>query len=718
MMHPRFRSLLRGVLAALAAASLLAPAALAQNDVVRVVAVPLQGPAELAPWQLGVPASLQRSLNVLPGVFVPPVGDPVVLADAAVAAGVDPTVAIAERFSADVLIGGRVASAPGGLDVTLERVDASGATASRTVTVPADPAVAMPQLVAAAIDLAGLGPAPADLDAALAVAAQAPGIEGLQAVAVASSRLSIPNTSRLRTADDLSPGVSWILAERARGLALTGDASAGLDVAVQATEAEPRDAEAWTILGVVAVRAGDAELAGRAYRTALEINPAHAVARAGLADLLGGDDAVREYGRALDAYPRLLEAHLALAEAEGGARGLQVLRSAASALPDSVRLHRAVLQRVIAAGDGAGAVQYLRETLAEPLARSPGVYALAAELPADRADAAAEFLAEGADAHPDDVTLAVAHARFLRESGDAVGAEARLRPLLGDASDDPRLANALALSLVAQERLGEARELLAQAAGDNATVRFNLAQALLEAGLPRAAAEELEADVGDEQTDPDVWAVYGTALAASGRVDEAREALARALELDPGQALAQRTVRRLDERAAVSSDAAAELPPEAQAAFERGLTDLEQGRFADAAVELRRAYDATPGETPLLAFYLANALQREGRVADAIELYEEVVAAFPTSGTVLNNYGFAWLQLGRYDRALPTLRDAVDAAPDNARAHLNLGLTYYGLSRFEDAIAAWDRAVALDPSLEPAIRATRERAERQVPDAP
>jgi len=709
------------------AANAIAQNASSQSDIgrsatTRVVAVPLQGPPELAPWQLGIATALQRSLNVIDGVYVPPIGDAVVLAERADAAGGDAGAAVRERFEADLLLGGRVASAPAGLDVTLERVDTSGEVSSHTVTVSADPATAMPLIVEAAIEVLGLEATPSDVTAALAVAAQAPSVEGLRAVALASSRLVAPDEAALRAADELAPGRSWILAERARAASLAGRHDEARALASTATDAQPEDVEAWTIRAVVALRAGEREASAQAYRTALERNPSHAIARAGLAGTLSGENALREYQRALDAYPRLLEAHLAIAEIQGGARGLQTLRSAAAWLPDSVRLHRTVLQRVVAAGDPAGAVRYLRDVLEQPLARSADGFALAAELPPGRNEAARELLARGAEEFPSDVSLALAEARFLRELGEAAAAEARLRPFAEAAPDDARIANALALTLVAQQRLAEAREVLDVVSDNSATVRFNLAQALLEAGLPRAAVEELapdmEGDAADAPADPEVWAVYGTALAGAGRFELAREALARALELDAEQPLALRTLRRLEERAEVAPGTSEALPPEARAAFDRGLTHLEQGRNEQAATELRIAYDATPGETPLLAFYLANALQRDGRVAEALELYDEVVEAFPESGTVLNNYGFAWLQVGRYDRALTTLREAVALAPDNARAHLNLGLTYYGLSRFGDALAEWDVATELDPSLAPSIEETRRRAERQLPDAP
>ena len=712
-MSSLLRSLRPTVLAALLLA-LLAGAAAAQSGPTRIVAVPLQGPAELASWQIGLATGLQRSLNVLDGVFVPPVGDPVVLAERAAAADLDPVAVLRERFGADALVGGRVASAPGGLDVTLERYGPGGATASDTVTVPAVPVEALQVVVDAAIELLGLQPSEAERRAALAVAAEAPSIESLQVVAVTTARLAPPDPAQLRAAAELDPDASWVRAENARAASLAGEHERAQEEARAATDAAPQDVEAWTIRGVVAVRAGDRMGAEEAYRAALERNPAHAVARAGLAELLSGEDALREYRRALDAYPRLLEAHLAIADLEGGARGLQTLRSAVDALPDATRLHAEVIERALAADDPTGALAYLRETLGRPLARSAGVYALAARLPADRREAALELLREGAEAYPNDVGLALAEAELLREAGDPAAAEARLRPLHDERPDDPRLANELALTLLAQDRVDEARAALAEAAEGSATVRFNLAQALLESGRPRAAVEEIAPDATEGQQDPEVWALYGTALAASGRAGEARPALERAVELDPDQPFARRTLRRLDERERIAGEDGPVVPEAARAAYQRGLTDLEQGRFADAASELERAYEQSDG-APLVAFYLGTALQRAGRPGDALPYYREAREAFPDSGTVLNNLGFAWLQQGRYDQALPTLRDAVDAAPQNARAHLNLGLVYYGLSRFEDALASWDEAVELDPSLEAAIAEPRERAQRQLP---
>lgn len=704
------------LLPALVLALALLGSAAAQSTPQRVLVVPLQGPPELASWSIGLATGLQRALNVVDGVFVPPIGDPVVLADRAVDAGLEPVEVLIEHFAASSVLGGRIASAPDGFDLTLERYGAGGLEGSRTITIPADPAAAFPQVAELAVELLALTPSTGDLAALAAVASEAPSSEALQPVAVAAARLPGTDSASLRAAVELSPTSSWALAELARVLSIEGQHDEAVATAIAATEARDEDVEAWTVRGVVHLRAEDATAAEAAFRAALERNPSHAVARAGLAGLLPSDDAEREYRRAIDAYPRLLDAHLALAEAAQGPRAFQLLRAAGESLPEAVRLHSEIVDRALAANDPAGALSYLRSTAERPLARTPGLFALAEEVAAARADDALAFVREGREAFPDAPELALAEASLLLDSGDAAAAEATLRPFAEATPDDPRIANRLALALVAQERTDEARALLAGAAEGDATVRFNLAQALLEAGLPRDAADELAGDMGAEQVDPEAWAVYGTALAGAGRGDEARSAYERALELEPGQDLAQRGLRRLDERERVEGSDPAPLPPEAQAAFERGLTLLEGGRFAEAADAFREALDAAP-DRPVISFYLGTALQRDGQVRAALEAYEPALEAFGDSGTVLNNVGFAQLQIGRFDLALPRLRDAVAAAPDNARAHLNLGLTYFALQRYRDAVEAFDRAIELDPALEPSVREARERAQGQATGA-
>lgn len=714
MMTPRTHVFARlSLAAALVLALLIGGVAIAQSGPDRIVAVPLQGPAELGGWAIGLSAGLQRSLNVIDGVFVPPIGDPVVLADRADDVGMDPAAVVLERFDARAVLGGRIASAPGGLDLTLERYGADGVEASRTVTVPMDPAEALPQAAELALELLGLSPSSGDRAAVLAVASEAPSVEGLRPVAIASARLPGTDSASLRAAVELSPTSSWALAELARTSSIEGAHDAAVQAAVAATEARSEDVEAWTVRGVVHLRAGDAAAAEQAFRAALERNPTHAVARAGLAGLSGPEDAAREYRRAIDAYPRLLDAHLALAEAADGPRALQLLRSAVDHLPDAARLHAEIVNRALGMNDPAGALSYLRSTAERPLARTPTLYGLGERLASTRADAALAFVQEGREAFPENAGLALAEASLRLESGDPAGAETILRPFSEATPEDPRIANRLALALVAQERTDAAREVLQAAADGSATVRFNLAQALLEAGLPRAAAEELAEDMDEAQRDPETWAVYGAALAGAGRVDEARSAYERALELAPDQDLAGRGLRRLDERERVAGSDVAPLPREAQAPFDRGLTLLEQGRFEEAAEAFSRAREAAP-DRPLVSFYLGSALQRDGQVRAALDAYAPALEAFGDSGTVLNNVGFAHLQTGRYDLALSRLRSATDAAPENARAHLNLGLTFYALSRFEDALGAWERAVALDPSLEPSIRDVRERARQQL----
>ena len=57
-----------------------------------------------------------------------------------------------------------------------------------------------------------------------------------------------------------------------------------------------------------------------------------------------------------------------------------------------------------------------------------------------------------------------------------------------------------------------------------------------------------------------------------------------------------------------------------------------------------------------------------------------------------------YLDNGKWAEASEQFRHAVDLVPDNPRAYNNLGLVYRGLDRLDDSVAAFKKAIDLEPS--------------------
>jgi tetratricopeptide (TPR) repeat protein len=61
--------------------------------------------------------------------------------------------------------------------------------------------------------------------------------------------------------------------------------------------------------------------------------------------------------------------------------------------------------------------------------------------------------------------------------------------------------------------------------------------------------------------------------------------------------------------------------------------------------------------------------------------YEEQIEKNPNNATYRYNYGSMLLQADRYDEAIEQLQTAVELAPDNVKAHYNLGAAYSNKAR-------------------------------------
>lgn len=688
-------------------AMLLFATASAQN-VQRVVVVPFEGTEGFGSLAIGISASLQRALNVVDGVYVPPIGDAVLVAERAAAADRDPTATMRDLFGTTDVLEGRLLLRGDALVLELVLGDAM-----REVPLPGDdPARSAATVLGAALDMLAIEPVSADRREIERVLAQTPSRPSLGPVALGSSGLPAGGLGGVEAAVDLDPESSWVRAEYARALALAGMTDQALSEAARAVELTAVDIEAWVVLGVVRGAAGDPAGALEAFERALQLNPAHAIALVGVGR--NTEDAVRSVevlDQAVAAYPRLAEAYLMLAErAPTLQRSVQILRRATPHLPDAVSIHRQIVDRLIAAGEAGAALSYLRDTASAPLASAPGLYALAARLPASLSEDALAFVEQGRQIFPDSVALAVARGRLLLASDRPEAAVEALAPIVEAGTDDGELVNTLAVAYARTGNVDAARELFASL-GDTPSVRYNLALLLLEAGRSAEALPILAELVQLPEAGADVFAYHGIALAQSGDIQAARSQLQRALELDPELELAQRALDQLAQREAVGL-AEISLTEEQSAFVDRGLLALDQGEYLQAADAFANAREL--GDAGVLAFYHGFALQRADQTREAVEAYRAAAEMMPESSVVASNLGYAHLQRGRFDLGVEELRRALDLDPDNAQAHFNLGIAYYGLGRFQDALNAWDRADELQPGITSEVEQLREDAAQRV----
>ena len=638
---------------------------------------------------------------------MPAVGDAAVVAQRVADADGEVLSEVRRVFGADAVVLGRIRGSDA---LTIELVVATQAGDERNTTVSGrlgDLAALWRAAADGVLGLLDISPSLADLADLRRVLADVPSLPSLGPVGSSSARVPGIRLDQLEAAAALDPDSSWVIGELARIAAISGDGERALREAERAVELGAH-AEAYALLGMVRLAQND-PAAGEAFEAALSANPAHGVALAGLARSgVGPERAAQLLEEAIAAAPRLVDAHLALAELQTSpARVIQVLRRASAWLPDSAAVQLALVDTALDAGDARGAIELLRSAVSDPVGRRPAIYLLAARLPAELARDALALAREGRDVFPADPDLRRLEIDLLRAAGDAGGASAALGAWVETGSAPVREVVAFAEALASQGRFEEAQEWLATIADvdDDADVRS--ARIELAAGRARAALTTLEPRVASGGADALRRTLYAIALGRIGRADEATAMLddvarsaaapeADARTLEAGM-LAERAMAVLADQRQISGADAIALTPDASTAFEQGLFALENGDMEtarDAFVRARGFDDAG-----LLAFYEGYARQVLGDPRGAIGAYQAARDELGDNDVLLNNLGYAQLQVGRLDLALDTLRLALEANPDNARAHLNLGLTFYGLSRFADAVEAFDDALALDPAL-------------------
>jgi len=141
----------------------------------------------------------------------------------------------------------------------------------------------------------------------------------------------------------------------------------------------------------------------------------------------------------------------------------------------------------------------------------------------------------------------------------------------------------------------------------------------------------------------------------------------------------------------------------AQAAYERGLTHLQERQPAQAMAALQEAV-AINGGVAVYRDALGLVLLEMGRPDLAIEHLQRAVEIDPKYADAHFHLGTALAEARRWEDAVASYRQALTlptlTVPDLAQQ--NLGLALYNLKRYRDAEQALRFAISLDPQMQAA----------------
>jgi predicted O-linked N-acetylglucosamine transferase (SPINDLY family)/predicted TPR repeat methyltransferase len=200
----------------------------------------------------------------------------------------------------------------------------------------------------------------------------------------------------------------------------------------------------------------------------------------------------------------------------------------------------------------------------------------------------------------------------------------------------------------------------------------------------------------------DGWRNRGEALFALERFDAALASYDRALAIDPasaagwlGRAKALFAARRHDEAVTSYDRALAVAPDRAEVWCNRGEALFALERFDGALASYDRALAIDPN--PAARFGRANALFASRRYDQAVASYDEGLSAEPDRADGWCNRGEALFALERFDEALASHERALTINPALPAAWLGRANVLIRTARLGDAFAACDSAVAIAP---------------------
>ena len=267
--------------------------------------------------------------------------------------------------------------------------------------------------------------------------------------------------------------------------------------------------------------------------------------------------------------------------------------------------------------------------------------------------------------------------RQAGQADKALAAIERMRALLG--SNDPKVDVQYVLHLREQGKRAEALE-AARAArqkhpGRGEFVRLEAAT-LTELGRVDEAATLLRAQLDGGSGDYDGHIAIASVYLEAGRGPQAVESARKALELS-------------------SADGAVGGQRATQALLLLSSAQERVGDVKGSEESLRRILAEEPNNATALNNLGYFLVERNERLAEALQLIKRAVNAERTNASFLDSLGWAYFKLGQFEEAERYLTDASRRNPASVTIHEHLGDLHQRRGKSDLARAAWQKALSI-----------------------
>lgn len=129
---------------------------------------------------------------------------------------------------------------------------------------------------------------------------------------------------------------------------------------------------------------------------------------------------------------------------------------------------------------------------------------------------------------------------------------------------------------------------------------------------------------------------------------------------------------------------------------------IKKNKFFDAEFKARNLDEKNPKNFSLLNL-LGIALYSQNKLNEAKEKFERSIDAKPDFANGHYNLGNTLRDIGKLNKSIESYNKAIKFSPDFAKAYNNMGMVLQTLKKYDDAIAKYKKAIVIEPKFVEAL---------------